>query len=157
MYMCKYVCEPLVSISIQVRRNYLQGSGTTPEMGPDVNALPLASWRSICCSGTDSLRGLHVQNFNTNGVLQWYISQETVVPEYFTGFRAKAEEAETRSNGREGPWGAKETFYTSFISKTAAVSEGGAGVWGASWQKHPEVCALFTWERFLFTVLFCRQ
>ena len=40
----------------------------------------------------------------------------------------------------------QETFFRLLISKTAAVSEGRAGVWGASWQAHPEICALFIGE-----------
>ena len=58
---------------------------------------------------------------------------------------------------RRVPKGVQETFYRLLISKTAAVSEGRAGVWGASWQAHPEICALFIGERYLFTVIFCKQ
>lgn len=44
-------------------------------------------------------------------------------------------------------------FCTSLISKIAAVLEGGAGVWGASWQVHPGIDALLTGEIGLHTLI----
>ena len=64
-------------------------------------------------------------------------------PRICSWFRAKAEGSrnETRWQGRI-PKELGETFYTLLISN--------------SWQAHPEICAQFIRERFLFTVSFGR-